>query len=253
MIRKLAEHYDQQFYANQIPGSITSATIVLKTIFDRYLPDSMLDIGCGQGTWLSVAETLGTKVLHGIDGPWVQRDKLLSRSIVFSAVDMQVEIPIKQRYELAMSVEVAEHLSAARSASIVNALCSASDVVLFGAAVIGQGGEHHINEQRQSYWASLFEGQGYVCLDTVRPSIWNNEAVAPWYRQNTLIYVNRTRPDLIDKLAPSSPTTIIDIIHPEMFERRVASYRKSMSEPSLRLCLGLVKSLVANKLGLRAR
>jgi hypothetical protein len=39
------------------------------------------------------------------------------------------------------------------------------------------------------------------------------------------------------------------MIHPEMFERRVASYRETMRAPSLRLCLGMFKSFLTSKLG----
>lgn len=249
---RLAQHYNRDFYADQVPGSLRSATAVLETLFAAYKPTSLLDIGCGQGTWLAAAERLGVRELHGMDGPWVGRDALLSSAIEFTPVDMEQAFPIGRRYDLAMSVEVAEHLSEGRAADMVGALCRASDVVLFGAATVGQGGENHINEQRPSYWADLFERQGYVCLDAVRPGVWANELVAPWYRQNTLVYVNQDRPDLLAAFGNASTPPMLDVIHPVMFERRVETSRQMLAEPSLRLCLGLLKSYLQNLLGTKA-
>jgi hypothetical protein len=217
-------------------------------LFDLHMPKSILDIGCGQGAWLSIAERFGVAVLHGLDGPWVRRDTLLSKTMEFTAVNMEEDIPINRRYDLAMSVEVAEHLSSPRASGIVAALCRASDVVMFGAAVVGQGGENHINEQRQSYWAALFDKQGYSCWDVLRPAVWYAAEVAPWYRQNTLVYVNRRRSDLMQRFSTATMPPVLDMIHPEMFERRVAAYRGNMTEPTLRMCLGLIKNYLSSRL-----
>ena len=59
-----------------------------------------------------------------------------------------------------ISLEVAEHLSPGRAESFISDLCQAAPVVLFGAAIPGQGGVGHLNEQWQSYWANLFEACG---------------------------------------------------------------------------------------------
>jgi hypothetical protein len=245
----LAKRYSKEFYDAQIPDSVSSAETVLTELFRTYKPNSVLDIGCGQGTWLSVAQRLGVKTLHGLDGPWVRADAMLSRDISFQPINMEESIPVSQKYEMAMSVEVAEHLSVVRAKSIVEALCQASDLVLFGAAVIGQGGENHINEQRQSYWVELFEQQGFRCFDSIRPTVWNSTAVAPWYRQNTLVYVNQQRQDLISMFAARGTSFVSDIIHPEMFEKRVESFRQSLRSPSLRFCIGLLLTYCRNRLG----
>jgi len=63
-------------------------------------------------------------------------------------------------------------------------------VVLFSAAVPGQGGEHHVNEQPPEYWRSLFAERGYDCFDFLRARLRDRSDVRPWYRYNTLIYAN---------------------------------------------------------------
>ena len=60
--------------------------------------------------------------------------------------------------------------------------------VLFSAAVPGQGGNNHINEQWQSYWADRFAAHGYGPRDIVRPAVRDDRSVAYWYRQNAVLY-----------------------------------------------------------------
>ncbi len=246
MEKSLAQHYNADFYADQIPSSVQSAKIILSELFKYTAPNSILDIGCGKGTWLAAAESLGVTSLHGIDGPWVTAASLLSKSIHFKPANMEQLIPIEQRYDLAISVEVAEHISLARAPAFVGALCDASDVVMFGAAVVGQGGENHVNEQRQSFWVKQFELKGYQCFDVLRPAVWDNEKIAPWYRQNTLVFVNSKNAVLLDRFAARSAVRIIDLIHPEMFEKRVASNSLRLSKPTLRFCLSIFKSYLVN-------
>jgi hypothetical protein len=92
-------------------------------------------------------------------------------------------------------------------------------VILFSAAVPGQGGLHHVNEQWQSYWASLFLDRGYDVFDALRPRIWRNENVSFWYRQNAFVAVSRKNRPLVERLdqAASSEFQLIDYIHPEMW------------------------------------
>ncbi len=73
--KKLAEHYNETFYNRQIAGSVNSAEIILGLLYDFYQPRSVIDIGCGRGAWLSVAESLGTKTLIGLDGYWNIKEK----------------------------------------------------------------------------------------------------------------------------------------------------------------------------------
>src|SRR5215471_10146244 len=128
------QSYSPSFFANCVPGSLQSARVVLSTLFDLYHPHSAFDLGCGQGAWLAAAEELGCSRLVGVDGPWVNPKALLSNNIVFSQIDLEEEFTVPERFDLCISVEVAEHLTLSRAPAFVQTLCSASDVVLFSAA-----------------------------------------------------------------------------------------------------------------------
>jgi len=232
--------YSSAFYAGQMPGALQSARVILEILFETFRPASVLDVGCGQGAWLAAAEELGSVKLAGIDGPWVDPAALLSPKIEFSHANLEEGIKVSQQFDLCISVEVAEHLRDHRARAFVEALCAASEIVLFSAAVKGQGGTNHVNEQWQSYWAQLFDAAGYQHYDLFRPRVWMDRRVERWYRQNLLLYAKRSHPvsDLLKKgaLIPGP----LDIVHPEVYEDNLQSLKRILDRPSLKLCGQLV-------------
>jgi hypothetical protein len=91
--------------------------------------------------------------------------------------DLRESVTITRTFDLAVSLEVAEHLPPERGEGFVEDLCRLAPVVLFSAAVPGQGDPKHtghLNERWQSYWASLFHERGYERAECVRPAIWED-------------------------------------------------------------------------------
>jgi hypothetical protein len=209
--------YDRSFYAWQSAGSERSAREVLRVLFDFYRPASIVDFGCGVGTWLKAGHELGVGALEGYEGPWVSKEQLLLSDLRF--FNANVAEPIQtERFDLALCIEVAEHIPAEGAKTLIGNLCRASEVVLFSAAVPHQGGVGHINEQRQSYWAGLFGVEGYDVFDVIRPAVWSNAAVRFWHRQNLLLYVRRGSSKVDHNRLCEAQTPILDLIHPEMHE-----------------------------------
>jgi hypothetical protein len=91
---------------------------------------------------------------------------------------------------LAVSLEVGEHLPAASANVFIESLCRAAPVVLFSAAIPGQGGTHHINEQWPEYWRQLFAKQNFRMFDPFRPLLWHDERIVFYYRQNMFLFVH---------------------------------------------------------------
>ena len=231
-----SQAYTPSFYAGTVSGALQSARLVMGLLFDTYRPKSVLDVGCGQGAWLAAAEEFGCSRLVGVDGPWVDPAALLSKKVEFSTVNLEEKFRVSKRFDLCISVEVAEHLSAPRARAFVETLCAASDVILFSAAIRLQGGVNHMNEQWQSFWANLFEEAGYECHDLFRPKLWNNRNVESWYRQNILLYIKRSHH--IAEVARVSCLLRgpLDIVHPEIYEGNLETLNRTIEEPSLKFC-----------------
>lgn len=183
--------YDSQFLSYGRSTATRSARAVVPIVHDALRPRSVLDLGCGRGAWLEAWKDAGAVEVLGVDGDYVDRADLAIDPSEFCARNLSQTIDLQRRFDLVESLEVAEHLPASRACGFVEDLCRHGDVVLFGAAPPGQGGEHHINEQPYAYWRGLFDELGYEALDFVRPRLASRHDVAPWYRYNTLLYVNQ--------------------------------------------------------------
>jgi len=107
--------------------------------------------------------------------------------------DLSRPFSLGKRFDLVQCVEVAEHLPESSAPLLVNTLCSHSDLILFSAAVPGQGGENHINEKPYSFWRDLFDANEYQLYDPLRGRLITNNKVKSWYQYNLFLYVNRHR------------------------------------------------------------
>jgi hypothetical protein len=242
--------YRTEFYEFQTQGSSRSAHALIAVLGKYYRPASVIDLGCGRGTWLQAALELGAIRAVGLDGSWVA-NTLVDPRIEFRAADLALPLQISERFELAISLEVAEHLPESRAQGFIETLCGCADVVIFGAATKLQGGTHHVNEQWQSYWADKFEQLGFVCVDLFRQSLWGNDAVDWWYQQNAFLYVRaETHPELA-ALREHFPPRMINVVHPENFTPKVSGYHTALQSPDARFCLRIFRQYIANKLRFR--
>ncbi len=211
--------YDKSFYEANVHDSRRSGELVLSHVLNL-LPGttSVADVGCGTGAWLSVLREKGIDVVQGYDGEWVLAAEALTiPRDCFQPVDLNKSWEITRRFDLAVSVEVGEHLQPDKSAGFVHMLTKLSDVVLFSAAIPGQGGTDHINEQWPSFWVALFEKNGYKVVDAVRGLIWEDSRICHWYRQNLLLFVNQAaKADLIDTLERQVRPPL-RVIHPDLY------------------------------------
>jgi SAM-dependent methyltransferase len=190
-----------------------------------------VDFGCGSGAWLAGAEQLGATRLRGFDGPWVDPRALTSDRIEFTPMNFEQELPeLDDTFDLAISVEVAEHLSKARAEALIQRLTTAADVIVFSAAVPMQGGTHHINEHPQSYWIGLFDDAGFDVFDIFRPALWSDQEIRWWFRQNIFLFVRRGSEVIDPEAVRALQGPLVDVVHPENFASKVTSSRKTIAE-----------------------
>jgi hypothetical protein len=133
---------------------VDSASVVVPIISELAPIKSVCDVGCGIGTWLGVWKDYGIEDLCGIDGGYIDRAKLMFDPADFLPRDLTKRICADRQYDLAMSMEVVEHLPPERGPSFVEDLTNLAPLVLFLAAIPMQGGTDHINEQWQEFCGS---------------------------------------------------------------------------------------------------
>ena len=224
-----ASIYPPDFYDNRRAHTAHAAARLLAALPRNLARRSVADIGCGTGTWLAAALADGATDAFGIEGDWVTPAMLDDPRIVFAPQDLEQSFALP-RVDLALSLEVAEHLSPARAAGFVADLVALAPAILFSAAIPGQGGVGHLNEQWQSYWAALFARHGYQPFDLLRPQIWTDEAIPAWYRQNAVLYLDQATASAL-ALTPDDPANL-DKVHPAFWNRanRELKYANALPE-----------------------
>jgi len=235
--------YSNDYYASFQDASLRSARVVVPLMLELFRPESVVDVGCGQGYWLSAFCDAGITDVLGLDGDYVDRKKLRIPADRFLSAELATPPVINRTFDLVVSVEVAEHLPPSSSDRFADFMCSLAPVLLFSAAIPGQHGTAHTNPRWHHYWRDAYAARGFTALDPLRHRIWHDERVAIYYRQNIHVYVRTNwlesdpRADRLQKAPRANCLTLID-------------------EDALKLNLGLKSSLsrlpglIARKLGM---
>ena len=212
--------YGRDFYVANAEGARRSARVVVPLILELVHPESVVDVGCGVGAWLAVFRECGVMDIAGLDGKDLDPGLLQIPADRFRVADLTQPLRLERRFDLAISLEVAEHLPPECAEGFVESLTWMAPVVMFSAAIPGQGGTHHVNEQWPDYWAGLFGNRDYVALDCVRREVWDDENVEYWYAQNTLVFVARDRLDQYPRLRAEhgdSGSRALSVVHPRKY------------------------------------
>jgi hypothetical protein len=197
---------DYTHAANQ--HSIQAARAVLPVLLSKTPAKSLLDVGCGAGTWSRVALDLGIREVVGLDGVPIPAEELLIPKDCFRRQDLTTAWDLGRQFDLALCLEVAEHLDSQFAKLLIQSFAVHSKVIAFSAAAPGQVGQDHVNCRWPAYWQELFNAEGFTCDDSVRWEIWNEGAPEPWYRQNLFVAVH-------DPQRAGSEPRLQPVVHPE--------------------------------------
>lgn len=222
--------YDERFFEELREGARRSARVIVPLVVRRLGPRSVVDVGCGLGTWLAVFVENGVVDVVGIDGDYVDPARLEIPPERFVAHDLSTPLRLERRFDLAVSLEVAEHLPVDRAATFVDSLTALAPFVLFSAAIPFQGGTNHVNEQWPEYWAAIFEERGFAPVDCIRRDVWSDENVEWWYAQNTLLFVEEARlgaPTAGGTPFERTPRSQLALVHPRQYLWQVESARQA--------------------------
>jgi SAM-dependent methyltransferase len=182
--------YDRLFYEYQREGALRSARALLPIVTKILTVRSVLDIGCGAGAWLCAYGELGVADHCGVDGDYVDPAVLLFDPRKFTPRNIVAPFALGRQFDLVQCLEVGEHVPPKTSRILVDNIVRHGKRVLFSAAVPGQGGEQHVNEQRYEFWRDLFAERGYRLFDFLRPRLRGIEIIESWYRYNILFFAH---------------------------------------------------------------
>ena len=216
--------YQCAHYRSEGPfDTLRSAEKIVPLVLSIVPARSVVDVGCGSGAWLAVFQEHGIESILGIDGAHVDPGWLRIPPERFRALDLREPFQIQESFDLAVCLEVSEHLPPESAPALVRSLVALAPVILFSAAVPQQGGIGHVNEQWPSYWRELFEKERFRMLDVVRKEIWMDREIKFWYRQNLYLVV---REDVVQSRTTYSEAAgyadDLLLIHASILERQLS-------------------------------
>jgi SAM-dependent methyltransferase len=217
------ESYGQAFYDRTGGGSARSAAAIVPILLDLAAPQSVVDVGCGKGAWLQEFHRRGVTDLTGLDGAWAAPAS--GAPYTFLDRDLSSAFTLPRTFDLAVSLEVAEHLPPGAAPAFVESLVRLAPVVVFSAAIPCQGGVDHANEQWPDFWARHFASHAYRPIDSVRPRVWNDPTIEWWYAQNTIVYASEAALDRSARLreaAGATDASRLSLVHPRAYLHQVA-------------------------------
>ena len=201
--------YTPDFYERNRIAVRKTAEAVVPIVIELMCPKSVIDIGCGEGDWLACFRAHGVQEIIGMDGDHIFLNDLAIPVGSFQACDLKEKLTAqdlpRRRFDLAVCLEVGEHLPKDLAGKLVQYLTSLAPVVLFSAAVPGQLGPSHINCQWPPFWFDLFESRGFVTLDPIREHIWKNPSIPWWYAQNIFLFCSKEHRHNYVKLSEEQP------------------------------------------------
>jgi 2-polyprenyl-3-methyl-5-hydroxy-6-metoxy-1,4-benzoquinol methylase len=244
----------QKYTHKENVHNLKAPRIIVPEIIKLFDPKSVVDIGCGIGTFLHEFKRLGVSNVLGVDGPWTNKELLFKhiQQDEFLEFDLEKDIKLPQRYDLVVSLEVAEHLKEESADLFIHNLVNSGDIILFSAAIPNQGGQNHINEQWLTYWEKIFAKYNYVLHDIIRPIFWDNKDVDYWYKQNMVIMA----PDNLIEIPQKVSVPMRNIVHYELLERKSEQLQRkinqvkdiSMGKENASFYIkGLIKSIIGYK------
>lgn len=195
--------YSADYYAKTVEGPAKrSAGTMSSSIVSDLAPKTVVDVGCGTGALLEALRDRGCDVF-GFEYSKAGLEYCRSRHLAVEAFDLESDVlQSERRYDVAVSMEVAEHLPERIADRYVDLLARVAPVIVFTAAPPGQWGIDHVNLQPPDYWIHKFQQRGLEHDRTLSDSWrqgWKEAGdVETWYYQNLMVF-RRT-----ERAAPSA-------------------------------------------------
>jgi len=236
--KRLTEYWDWMLASLDAGlGSRLSAQHLVPLVAELLRPRSVIDVGCGSGSWLVAFQAAGVEDILGVDGPHLDKRHLLIDEGRFVAADLQNSFELGRKFDLALCLEVAGYMTPEASENLIRTLTDAAPAILFSAPIPHQ--DHDTvqpNQHWPEHWAEMFSKRGFVALDCIRKSTWNNDEISWWYRQNMVLYVRRDHLDSNEALKllwERDPAPPMPLVHPQHYSAVHAGLRKSLLRRAL--------------------
>ena len=173
-------------------GSMRNWEIKLgKSLAELYKIESIVDFGCGLGSYLEGTLLGGAKKVRGFDLLFNTTQEAIPEGIKQFISYGNAGLPIDcGKWDCAMSIEVAEHLVEEQADVFVDNLVRASSRLIVLTAS-NAGGKYHLNRQEKDYWVKKFINKGatYSPQDAENICVeWRKYGVPNYILRNLMVF-----------------------------------------------------------------
>ncbi len=188
--------YDQEFFNSNKDEGLKMASWFIPALKKVTGFNSIIDIGCGTGHYLRYCLDNGITDVFGLEGsPHAFESLLVDKNIVVMH-DLRKPYTFSRKWDIAISIEVAEHVDKLYTNNYIKILTDSSNIVILTAAQPGQGGTAHVNEQTPEWWKEKFGKFGFTLdeeatnhlKNEIRNAKANGGYVTDWFEPNILIF-----------------------------------------------------------------
>jgi SAM-dependent methyltransferase len=244
----MSDHlYANEFFIERQKRTQRAAEIIVPIIIDIFNPNSVIDFGCANGIWLAEFKKLGIQEILGIDGYMNNEELLLISENDYLLHDLEDPFEPNHKFDIALSLEVAEHLEPNKSTVLIDSLINSSDIIVFSAAIPFQGGVNHKNEQWPDYWKNIFSSRNYIAVDIIRNMIWSDDSIPVWYKQNILCFINKSHNKILEFYNLQSEVLqnrSLSIVHPDLYISKINRISKLEEKIKKYQPLVIVKKII---------
>jgi len=149
--------------------------------FSKSKIKNIIDIGCGNGSYVKKFLDSNFECI-GYDGNPITPE---ITDGLCKVMDLSKPTNLG-KYDLAISLEVGEHIPKQYEQIFIDNVCSSSNNIIISWAVEGQGGYGHVNCQNNDYIIAEFNRRGYRYDENISKKLRENSTL-PWF-VNTLMY-----------------------------------------------------------------
>jgi len=192
-LNKLDQIYDEDYFRWHLgPDILSEQEYIAEVLYSKFKPKSVVDFGCGVGSYLHYFQKLGVEKVQGFEGSSSAFPHLMIDSSLVEKRDLRDFIEVPTLFDLCLCFEVLEHIHAKFEEKILSSLCNSSDLLCLSAAQPHQGGTHHINERPQEYWMQRLREKGFILnrkvTNELRITLRTKIHQIPWMIPNIMIF-----------------------------------------------------------------
>jgi hypothetical protein len=152
-------------------------------LIEKFGITNVIDFGCGMGDYIKRIMDLGCEC-QAYDGN--PNTPLLTNGIG-KVLDFTEKFDLNKKFDLVISLEVGEHIPKEYENIFINNICNHShNYIIISWAIIGQGGDGHVNCQNNDYIINEITKRGFK-YDLKNTKLLRDNATTAWWFKNTIM------------------------------------------------------------------